>query len=150
MNRPSRLLLLLLVSVFLGGCGRGWLVGKWVVDREATLQQFSAAAEAPSESVGENFLKEIAAGLRKGASHLILAQFEGLQLEFTPTELRRTRQGVGEAMAYEVIERPADGRLVLRYADGEIVTWSRSPGGIRMRLPGEEDHWIYFQPAPAK
>ncbi len=122
-------------------------MGKWVVDREATVAQFSAGTDASSETVGEGFLKELAAGLRKGASHLILAQFEGLELEFTATEMRRTRQGVGGAVGYQVIERPEAGRLVLQYDDGEIATWSRSDGGIRMRLPGEEEHWIHFKAA---
>jgi hypothetical protein len=48
--------------------------------------------------------------------------------------------------AYEIIERPTADRSVVKFADGEISTWSRHPGGIRMLLPGEQERWVYFKP----
>ncbi len=142
-----RLASLVFVCLLLGGCGRSWLVGKWVVDRETTVANFSSEAKAPAETAGEGFLKELVAGLQKGASRLLVAQFEGVEIEFTPTEMRRIRNGVGEAIGYKIIERPEAGRLVVQYDDGEIMTWSRGENGIRMRLPGEEEHWIHFKAA---
>lgn len=133
------------MATMLSGCGRSWLIGKWTFDRETTIAQLSAGEDKPEGSPGEGFLKEIVTGLQKGVSRLLLTQFEGVEVEFTATEMRRMRNGTGEAVAYEVIERPESGTLVLKYADGEIVTWSRAETGVRMRLPGEEEHWIYFK-----
>ncbi|HQZ27594.1 MAG TPA: hypothetical protein PK648_05560, partial [Verrucomicrobiales bacterium] len=71
-------------------------------------------------------------------------QFEGVVIEFTATEMRRVRNGAGEATLYEVIDQPATGTLVLKYESGEIVTWSKVDTGIRMKLPGEIKQWVYF------
>lgn len=147
MNPILRCALLASFCLLLGGCGRNWLVGKWVVDHETTVANFSTGANAPAGTAGEGFLKEIVAGLQKGASRLLLAQFEGVEVEFTATEMRRVRNGIGEAVGYKIIERPEAGRLVVQYDDDEIMTWSRSENGIRMRLPGEEEHWIHFKAA---
>lgn len=148
MNATHRLALLgAFAALFLAGCGRNWLVGKWTLDKETTIAHLNAGDPAASGSPGEGFLKELAAGLQKGVSRLLLAPFEGVEVEFTATERRRLRDGTGEVTAYEVIERPASDRCVLKFADGEISTWGRHPGGIRMLLPGERESWIYFAPA---
>ena len=52
--------------------------------------------------------------------------------------------GAGEATLYEVIDQPATGTLVLKYESGEIVTWSKVDTGIRIKLPGEMEQWVYF------
>lgn len=146
MNPLFRLTLLVIAASTLTGCGRSWLNGKWTLDRDTTVARLTAGQEKPGATPGEGFLKELVTGLQKGVSRLLLTQFEGVEVEFTATEMRRMRNGTGEAVVYEVIERPEAGTVVLKYADGEIVTWSRAETGIRMRLPGEEEHWIYFKP----
>lgn len=140
-----RIALLALLATTLSGCGRSFLIGKWTLDRETTIANLTAGQDQPAANPGEGFLKELVTGLQKGVSRLLLTQFEGVEVEFTATEMRRMRNGTGEAVAYEVIEKPAAGTVVLKFADGEIVTWSRADTGIRMRLPGEEEHWIYFK-----
>ncbi len=137
-----------LLTFLLTGCGRNWLVGKWTLDREATIAGLSADTEATPDSPGAGFLRELAAGLQKGVSRLILAPYEGIEVEFTATERRRLRNGSGEVTAYEILERPASDRYVLQFADGEISTWNRCEGGIRKLLPGseEKEQWIYFLP----
>ena len=145
MNTILRLALLSTVSLLLTGCGGNFLIGKWTLDRETTIANLTAADGRPPANPGEGFLKELVTGLQKGVSRLLLTQFEGVEVEFTATEMRRIRNGAGEATAYEIIERPEAGRVVVKYADGEIITWSRAETGIRMRLPGEEEQWIYFK-----
>jgi hypothetical protein len=140
-----RLALLALLATTLSGCGRSFLIGKWTLDRETTIANLTAGQDQPAGNPGEGFLKELVTGLQKGVSRLLLTQFEGVEVEFTATEMRRMRNGTGEAVTYEVIEKPGAGTVVLKYADGEIVTWGRADSGIRMRLPGEEEHWIYFK-----
>jgi hypothetical protein len=142
----SSLALLLSVSFFLSGCGGSWITGKWALDKELTLSMISAA-ESPADNPGEGFLKELVTGLQKGVSRILLTQFEGIIIEFTPTEMRRMRNGVGVATFYEVIDRPAAGTLVLKYENGEIVTWSKVDTGIRMKLPGDVEQWVYFSRA---
>jgi len=139
-----RFALLALLAMTLSGCGRSFLIGKWTLDRDTTLANLTAGEEMPAANPGEGFLKELVTGLQKGVSRLLLTQFEGVEIEFTATEMRRVQNGTGEAVGYEVIERPEPGTVVLKYADGEIVTWSRAGTGLRTRLPGEEEHWIYF------
>ncbi len=119
--------------------------GKWTLDQETTVAKLAAAGKPVAASPGEGFLQEVVAGLQKGVSRLLLTQYEGLEIEFTGEEMRRIRGGVGEVLTYRIIERPAAGIAVLQYADGEIVTWARSESGIRMRLPVEEEKWIYFR-----
>lgn len=139
-----RFSLLLLSTAFLTGCGGNFLIGKWELDRETTIAHLTNG-KPKADNPGEGFLKELVNGLQKGVSHLLLAQFEGEEIEFTATEMRRIRNGVGEATGYRIIERPASGTVVIQYENDEIMTWSRSDSGIRMRLPGEEEHWVYFK-----
>lgn len=142
---PARFALLCCLSIFLTGCGSNWLVGKWVLDQERTLEAITAEPPEPGE--GKGILKDLVDGLQKGLSRIMLAQFEGVTLEFTSTELRRIRNGVGEARTYEIIEKPAPDSYVVKYEDGEIFTWHKVEGGIAMKLVGEAEHWIYFTPA---
>ncbi|MEX2578498.1 MAG: hypothetical protein WD342_05520 [Verrucomicrobiales bacterium] len=137
-----RFALLLAFSLLLSGCGGNWLVGKWTLDKERTVQEIGRT-EKPD---GDGLLKDLVDGLQKGISRVMLSQFDGVVLEFTPNELRRLRNGVGEAQTYEIIERPARDRYVVQYEDGEIATWSRVEGGIRMKLPGETERWVWFEP----
>lgn len=136
---------LALASVFLfSGCGGGWFIGKWTLDRDLTLSKISAPAE-PGSSPGEGFLKDLVSGLQKGVSRILLTQFEGVVIEFTPTEFRRIRDGLGEATTYKVIERPDTSTVVIQYEGGEIVTWNKVETGIRMKLPGDVEQWVYFR-----
>lgn len=129
-------------ALFLTGCGGNWLVGKWALDQERTLEAISAEPADPGE--GKGILKDLVNGLQKGVSRIMLSQFEDVVLDFTSTELRRTRNGVGEARTYEIIEKPTADTYVLKFDDGEIVTWHKVEGGIAMKLTGDKEHWIYF------
>lgn len=143
MKHILRLSLILASSLFLTGCGGNWIVGKWTLDRELTLSRITAPKQ-PGDTPGEGFLKELVTGLQKGVSRILLTQFEGVEIEFTATEIRRVRNGVGEAKGYKIIERPDSATLVVQYADGEIVTWNKVESGVRMKLPGDVEQWIYF------
>lgn len=145
MKSLLRLSLVLASAFLLSGCGESWFIGKWTLDRELTLSKISAPAE-PGGSPGEGFLKDLVTGMQKGVSRLLLTQFEGVEIEFTPTELRRIRNGVGEAITYKVIERPDRATVVIQYEDGEIVTWNQVETGVRMKLPGALEQWVYFRP----
>ena len=145
MKSLLRLSLVLASAFLLSGCGGSWFIGKWTLDRELTLSKISAPAE-PGGSPGEGFLKDLVTGMQKGVSRLLLTQFEGVEIEFTPTELRRIRNGVGEAITYKVIERPDRVTVVIQYEDGEIVTWNQVETGVRMKLPGALEQWVYFRP----
>jgi hypothetical protein len=140
----SHLALALVLSLLLSGCGRHWLVGKWTLDREATVAGLSDDP-SPARNAGEGFLKEVAAGLQKGVATLLLAGFEGVEIEFTPTERRRHRQGGGDFEGYRIIERPAPDRVVLQFDGGQAETWAKAGGGIRLKLPGEEERWVVFR-----
>jgi len=131
-------------SLLLTGCGGSWFIGKWTLDRELTLSKISAPAEAGG-SPGEGFLKDLVTGLQKGVSRILLSQFEGVEIEFTPTEFRRIRNGIGEATTYKVIERPDRSTAVIQYEGGEIVTWNKVESGVRMKLPGDVEQWVYFR-----
>ena len=145
MKSLLRLSLVLASAFLLSGCGGSWFIGKWTLDRELNLSKISAPAE-PGGSPGEGFLKDLVTGMQKGVSRLLLTQFEGVEIEFTPTELRRIRNGVGEAITYKVIERPDRATVVIQYEDGEIVTWNQVETGVRMKLPGALEQWVYFRP----
>ena len=136
---------LALASVFLlSGYGGGWFIGKWTLDRDLTLSKISTPAE-PGNSPGEGFLKDLVSGLQKGVSRILLTQFEGVVIEFTPNEFRRIRDGIGEATTYKVIERPDTSTVVIQYEGGEIVTWNKVETGVRMKLPGDVEQWVYFR-----
>ena len=136
---------LALASVFLlSGCGGGWFIGKWTLDRDLTLSKIITPAE-PGNSPGEGFLKHLVSGLQKGVSRILLTQFEGVVIEFTPNEFRRIRDGIGEATTYKVIERPDTSTVVIQYEGGEIVTWNKVETGVRMKLPGDVEQWVYFR-----
>lgn len=134
----------LAMSFFLTGCGGNWIVGKWTLDRELTLSKITAPEE-PGATQGEGFLKDLVTGLQKGVSRMLLTKFEGLEIEFTTTEIRRIRNGVGEATGYKIIDRPDSSTCVIQYSDGEIVTWNKVESGLRMKLPGDVEQWIYFK-----
>ncbi len=147
MKTTTRLCLLLASTLFLTGCGRNWHLGKWTLDRELTLSMISTPQDS-GRNPGEGFLKDIVSGLQKGLSRILLTQFEGVEIEFTPTEMRRVRNGVGEARGYHIIERPDTSTVVLQFDDGEIITWSKVSTGVRMKLPGDVEQWVYFKPVP--
>lgn len=147
-NCRSTILLATLFAapLLLSSCTGNWLVGKWELDRERTIEAMQQPVEAdPNAGAGGNLLKDIVGGLQKGLSRVLLTQFEGVQLEFTATETRRVRNGVGEAQGYEIIEKPSPDTYLVKTDDGSIVTWAKVPGGIRLKLGGEADTWVYFQ-----
>ena len=141
--------LLLTSTLLLSGCGGNWLVGKWEFDRDRTLEVMEQPAPASPNGVpGEGgLLKDIVGGLQKGLSRVLFTQFEGVQFEFTSTEIRRVRNGVGEAQGYEVIEKPSPHTYLVKTEDGTIVTWEKVEGGIRLKLAGDTDNWVYFRSA---
>ena len=121
------------------------MVGKWTLDRELTLSKIAAPVE-PGATQGEGFLKDLVTGLQKGVSRVLLTKYEGVEIEFTATEMRRIRNGVGEATGYKIIDRPDPSTAVLQHSDGEIVTWNKVGTGLRMKLPGDLEQWVYFMP----
>jgi hypothetical protein len=145
--RPFLLASMLVLSAFfLTGCGGNWLVGKWTLDRDRTVEAMTPDAEVdPGSEKDKGILKDIFGGLQKGLSRVLLSQLEGTVIEFTSTEVRRTREGIGSAQAYEIIEKPDADTYLVKYDDGEINTWNRIEDGIRMKL-GEGDLWVYFRP----
>lgn len=133
-------------ALCLSGCGSNFLVGKWTIDQERTVAELSPGDEPVKDA--EGLLKAIGKGLQKGIAQILLAQFEGTTLEFTSTELRKVREGVGTTVTYEIIDRPQPGTYLVKYADGEITTWEKVEGGLRLKLNGmDKDHWVYFVPA---
>ena len=142
-------LLLLVSTLCLSGCGGNWLVGKWNFDQDRTLEAIEQPApESPNAAPGGGgLLKDIVGGLQKGLSKVMLTRFEGMQFEFTSTEIRRTQNGVGEAQGYEIIEKPTPDTYLVKTDDGMIVTWEKVESGIRLKLSGEMENWVYFRPA---
>lgn len=105
-------------------------------------------AKAPDQGEEEGgLLKNVISGLQKGISQVVLTQFDGLTLEFTSTEMRRVKDGSGEAQSYKVIEKPSPEKRVIQYADGEINTLIRTETGMKTQVPGSESLWMYFKPA---
>ncbi|MEM6278880.1 MAG: hypothetical protein AAF733_05330 [Verrucomicrobiota bacterium] len=134
-------------AFLLSGCTGNWLVGKWELDKDRTIEELGKVEEpspnaAPEGSGG--LLKEIVGGLQKGLSRVLLAQFEGIQIEFTGSEQRKTRNGVGEAIRYEIIEKPSSDIYLVKTEDGNIVTWEKVDSGIRLKL-SEGNDWVYFR-----
>jgi len=122
------------------------MVGKWTFDKEMTIAQAQAKAPVQGEEEG-GLLKNMLSGLQKGISQVVLTQFDGLTLEFTSTEMRRVKDGSGEAQEYKVIEKPSSQERVIQYADGEIKTLIRTETGMKTQVPGSEDLWLHFVPA---
>ncbi len=148
--RNSPLLFLLAGSLFLTSCTNSWLVGKWEVDEEATMAAFEAAqagGETEKSEGGGGFLGDILSGVQKGISRVLVAAMQDTTVEFTATEFRKVHKGSGVFQTYEIIERPSAGVAVLKFADGEIVTWAKSGSGVKRKLPGDHDLWIYFSRA---
>ncbi|MEM9282688.1 MAG: hypothetical protein AAGA96_12740 [Verrucomicrobiota bacterium] len=135
----------LVISASLTGCGGNWLEGKWVFDQEQTLQSMTPPNE-PSAAGDEGLLKGMISGLQKGISQMMMNQLKGVEVEFTGDEMRRTQYGSGEAISYEIIEKPDAETVVIKFADGEINTVKRSETGIRMLMPGDGSFWIHFKP----
>lgn len=141
----ARFLLPLLFTAFgLCGCTDLWLVGKWRIDKDATLAAFSGTGDKGEK---EGLLGDILDGVQKGVSRVLLTQLEGTIIEFTAKEVRHIENGTGNSQTYEVIERPGNGTAVLKYESGEIVTWGRTTSGVRRKLPGDQELWIHFKAA---
>ena len=143
--------LVLLVSfagVFSGCTGGNFLIGKWTFDSDKTLEAIQSATtpEPDPENPAGGILKGIVGGLQKGLSMVVVSQMEGLDIEFTREEIRRVRKGAGESQGYEIIEKVSPDRDLVKYDDGEIVSWQRTETGIKMLLASEEEIWVYFQP----
>ena len=143
-----RILPLSLAAVFFCGCSGGnWLVGKWTLDKERTLEEITRSGESESQDVGEGLLSDLAGGVEKGIFRLLLTQFEGVEIEITSTEIKRIREGVGATRSYEILERPEKNVIVVKTADGETNTWARTEEGVRLKFSDEGDRWVYFRPA---
>lgn len=139
---------LVATAFLLSGCSGNWLVGTWELDKDRTVEALRIT-ETPSPNAapegGAGLLKEIVGGLQKGISLVLLNQFEGVQFEFTANEQRKTKNGVGHAVRYEIIEKPNPDTYLVKTDEGEIVTWERVDSGIRLKF-SEGDEWAYFKP----
>ena len=133
---------LIALSLILTGCGKEWLVGDWEFDKERTLEAMTPPKD-PQQDQG--LLSEVVSGLQKGFSQLLFIQFNGVIIEYTGKEMRRTKDGAGEAIGYKVIEKPNADRRMIQYDDGDIVTIERVEGGIRMLMSGDDKIWVYFR-----
>ncbi len=133
---------LIALSLILTGCGKDWIVGKWEFDKERTLEAMTPPKD-PQQ--GQGLLSEVVSGLQKGLSQLLFTQFNGVIIEYTGDEMRRTKDGAGEAIGYKVIEKPNADRRMIQYADGDIVTIERVEGGIRTLRSGDDKVWVYFR-----
>ena len=82
---------LITLSLTLSGCGKDWLIGKWEFDKERTLD----AMTPPEDPETNNLLSGVVSGLQRGLSQLLFTQFDGVTIEYTKNEMRRTKNGVG-------------------------------------------------------
>lgn len=133
---------LITLSLTLSGCGKDWLIGKWEFDKERTLD----AMTPPEDPETNNLLSGVVSGLQRGLSQLLFTQFDGVTIEYTKNEMRRTKNGVGEAIGYKVIEEVDEKTRVIQYDDGDIVTVQRVEDGLKSLMKGEHKVWVYFKP----
>ena len=133
---------LIALSLALTGCGKDWLIGKWEFDKARTLE----AMTAPEDSKTKNLLSGVVTGLQKGLSQLLFTQLDGVTVEYTKKEMRRTKNGVGEAIGYKVIEEADEMTRIIQYDDGTIVTVQQVDNGLKSLMMGEHKVWIYFKP----
>ncbi|MBP82272.1 MAG: hypothetical protein CMO61_00310 [Verrucomicrobiales bacterium] len=133
---------LITLSLTLSGCGKDWLIGKWEFDKERTLD----AMTPPEDPETNNLLSGVVSGLQRGLSQLLFTQFDGVTIEYTKNEMRRTKNGVGEAIGYKVIEEVDEKTRVIQYDDGDIVTVQRVEDGLKSLMMGEHKVWVYFKP----
>jgi hypothetical protein len=149
MTALLRFFLLIAFASLLSGCvGGNFLIGKWTFDSETTLEaiQSKGVPEPDAEGGPGSLLKGIVGGLQKGLSMVVIGQLEGTDIEFTRDEMRRIQNGAGEFQGYEVIEKVSPDRYLVKYDDGEIVSWGKTETGIKMQLGSEEEIWVHFRP----
>jgi hypothetical protein len=133
---------LITLSLTLTGCGKDWLIGKWEFDKGRTLD----AMTPPEDPETNNLLSGVVSGLQRGLSQLLFTQLDGVTIEYTKKEMRRTKNGVGEAIGYKVIEEVDEETRVIQYDDGDIVTVQRVENGLKSLMMGEHKVWVYFKP----
>lgn len=139
------------LSIILSGCsGSNWLVGKWELDKDKTMKTFAGQSESAKAEEGDksDFTSKVGGFFKsvgKGLTGALLDEFAYSSIEFTRSEVRMMNKGKGEAVAYEIIERPASGVLVIKLANGEIVTWHREGEYIKQPAYGEDSAWLYFK-----
>lgn len=133
------------IGLLLSGCSESnWLVGKWELDKDKSMKTFAGNPEADQSDFGKKvggFFKSVG----KGLTGALLDQFAYSRIEFTQSEVRMMNKGKGEAIAYEIIERPDSGTLVIKLSDGEISTWHREGDYIKQAAYGEDSAWLYFK-----
>ncbi len=139
------------LSIILSGCsGSNWLVGKWQLDKDKTMKTFTGQTESAQSGDDEknDFTDKVGGFFKsvgKGLTGALLDEFAYSSIEFTRSEVRMMNKGKGEAVVYEIIERPASGVLVIKLADGEIVTWHREGEYIKQAAYGKDSAWLYFK-----
>ncbi len=133
---------LIALSLTLTGCGKDWIVGKWEFDKERTLEAMTPPKDPQQE---QSLLSGVVSGLQKGLSQLLFTQLNGVVIEYTGDEMRRTKDGAGEAIGYKVIEKPNADTRMIQYDDGDIVTIEQVEGGIRTLMSGDDKIWVYFK-----
>lgn len=120
------LCLALTVFTILSGCSRkqntNWLIGEWEFDRDTTT------ANLPSESTTtkEALLIE-----------QLMAQADKGTISFTSTQATFTTQSDTGTSNYSILEEPDDNTLVIKTADGQVTTFTRS--GEFLMLPSSVD-----------
>lgn len=138
-------------GLLLSGCSESnWLVGRWELDKDKSMKTFAGSPEADQagEEDQDDFGKKVGGFFKsvgKGLTGALLDQFAYSSIEFTQSEVRMMNKGKGEAIAYEIIERPDSETLVIKLSDGEITTWHREGAYIKQAAYGEDSAWLYFK-----
>jgi hypothetical protein len=124
-----------------------WLIGKWKFDKEATEAALKSASGG-DQAAAKSFLDGLASKVGGAVSTAVAGHLEGMQLEFTATEMRRLeKDGSGSAVAYKVIEKPDADTLVIQDAKGEIMTFKREGQLMWRTLDKEGKVRIYLKRA---
>ncbi len=137
----------------LSGCSGGnWLVGKWELDKDKTMKTFTGHAEdgQVEDESQSDFKKKVGGFFKsvgKGLTGALLDELAYSRIEFTNSEVRMMNKGKGEAVSYEIIERPGSGVLVIKLSNGEITTWHQEGEYIKQAAYGDDSAWLYFKRA---
>jgi len=135
--KPCFLFLLLCFFCSCGGEPR--LLGKWVFDRPYTEAQLPKQLGSQKQSTFEEMQQQLAASLIP----VLIGKLDGMTVTFTSKEMIvTTKEGSGQALTYEILERPTADSWRIKKSDGKVETYYRegerlasdASGDIRMRV----------------
>ena len=146
----QRIILPILLLTLLAGCGRdARLHGNWIFDREYTEAQLTKEADEkpPANSIPGAF-KNMVAGLKDSVASMLVDQLDGVTMKITSKDMIMvTKDGSGQDLAYEVIDRPTADSWLIKTSDGKVETYYRE--GERLATPsaGDAHFKVYFKRA---